>query len=247
MNRKLTSVTSVVFHTKGLTLLQGRTPALAPGVALASQSTGSWQLTSLSSSNRPLWMKHCTRVFILFWLFISTSCTLVKPNEIPKPNLPPIAMPTLKNTCGDNLNYMTAVNRMTTEQKKLELNWLDQELDQSESYCSILHLGMILSTPGSKFQKDKKAIKLFEKILTINDVSSSDEKFARLIVPHIKQRQGLRNKIGVMDKALKKYQTKNATLNKRITVLQAQINQLKKLETEIEKKEQSVITIPVPE
>lgn len=148
--------------------------------------------------------------------------------------------------CGDPLRYQNIISRMTPDERQMELNKLDAELETTDSYCPILHLAMMLSTPVPDIQNDRKSVKLFEKVQSMRDVTPDDMEFTEVSLNHLRQRQGLRNRIGAFAKELQLNKKYNTILEQKITVLQSQIEQLKSLEVEMGKKEQSVI-VPVAE
>ncbi len=150
-----------------------------------------------------------------------------------------LPLPAIEQGCGNNIAYMNSLISMNAEQYEPELERLDAKLDQSDSYCGVLHLAMLLSTPAPEVQNDSKAVKLYRKVLQMRGVNGTDQEFTEIFLAHTKQRQLLRNRIGAFDKELQKYKKENG-------LLKLQIEQLKSLEAEIEKKEQSVIT-PVSE
>ncbi|MCB1755733.1 MAG: hypothetical protein KDJ38_09435 [Gammaproteobacteria bacterium] len=154
---------------------------------------------------------------------------------------PPAPQPALVQTCGNPLQYQKLLAGMIEEERQQELDRLDQELESSDSYCTVLHLAIMLSTPAGDVQNDSKSIKLYEKVQTMEAVSVDDMDFTIVNLNHLRQRQDLRNRIGAYDKELQANKKQNKNLQQQITVLQSQIEQLKSLEVEIGKKEQSVI------
>ena len=86
--------------------------------------------------------------------------------------------------------------------------------------------------PGSKQQNDIQALILLNDLKLSGTLTKSDQQFNDMLLQHVSQRQELRNMIGSQDERLKKTET--------------QIDQLKDIEVEIDKKERSV-TSPIDE
>jgi hypothetical protein len=86
--------------------------------------------------------------------------------------------------------------------------------------------------PGSKQQNDKKALTLLKDLKQAEMLSEDDQRFNNMLLQHVSQRQELRNMIGSQDQLLKQTET--------------QLDQLKSIEVEIDKKERSVSS-PVDE
>lgn len=105
------------------------------------------------------------------------------------------------------------------------------EVNKSDA-CSRLQEAIRFSMPGSKDQNDRKAINIMTELKDNELLSDIDQRFNILLLQHVSQRQELRNLIGSQDKRLKKTET--------------QLDQLKDIETEMDKKERSV-TSPVDE
>ncbi len=86
--------------------------------------------------------------------------------------------------------------------------------------------------PGSIQQNDIQALILLNELKLSGTLSKSNQQFNDMLLQHVSQRQDLRNMIGTEDEPLKKTET--------------QIDQLKDIEVEIDKKERSV-TSPIDE
>ena len=118
----------------------------------------------------------------------------------------------------------------------------DKELPSTETHippadndihaCFKLQEAIRLSMPGSKQQNDIQALTLLKDLKLSGALSKSDQQFNDMLLQHVSQRQDLRNMIGTQDERLKKTET--------------QIDQLKDIEVEIDKKERSVAS-PIDE
>ena len=133
--------------------------------------------------------------------------------------------------CGDPLDYYSELSSQT-----------DKELSSTESHglsadndthaCFKLQEAIRLSMPGSKQQNDIQALILLKDLKLSGALTKSDQLFNDMLLQHVSQRQDLRNMIGSQDERLKKTET--------------QIDQLKDIEVEIDKKERSVAS-PIDE
>jgi hypothetical protein len=133
--------------------------------------------------------------------------------------------------CGNPLDYYNELSVQT-----------DKELSPTEAHalpagddthaCFKLQEAIRLSMPGSKQQNDIQALILLNDLKLSGILSKSDQQFNDMLLQHVSQRQDLRNMIGSQDEQLKKTET--------------QIDQLKDIEVEIDKKERSVAS-PIDE
>lgn len=125
----------------------------------------------------------------------------------------------------------------------------DDETDVTKSSadaCIKLREAFRLSTPYSKYQSDKKALVLLKELKHNTALPVNDLHINNLLLQHVSQRQKLRTVIGAQDQRLKKSEAKNTVLQNQLKTLQSQLDQLKNIEVEIDKKERSV-TSPIGE
>ena len=133
--------------------------------------------------------------------------------------------------CENPLDYY---NELSAEEDK-ELSSAETHAlpaDNETHACFNLQQAIRLSMPGSKQQNDIQALTLLKDLKLSGELSKSDQQFNDMLLQHVSQRQDLRNMIGSQDERLKKTET--------------QIDQLKDIEVEIDKKERSV-TSPIDE
>ncbi len=133
--------------------------------------------------------------------------------------------------CGNPLDYYSKLSVQTAnEQSPTEPHALSNGNDTHA--CFKLQEAIRLSMPGSKQQNDIQALILLKDLNLNGTLSRSNQQFNDMLLQHVSQRQELRNMIGSQDERLKKTET--------------QIDQLKDIEVEIDKKERSV-TSPIDE
>ena len=133
------------------------------------------------------------------------------------------------------------------------------QLDNSSDACLKLRQAVIFSMPGSKQQCDEKALLILKDLKHKETLSDKDQKFNNMLLQHVSQRQYLRKMIATQALNLKKIKTQNIELQEKIKIVQAkevqntvlrnhlitlqsQLDQLKNIEVEIDKKERSVIS-----
>lgn len=108
--------------------------------------------------------------------------------------------------------------------------------------CIKLREAIILSMPDSKNQNDKMALDLLKELKQTATLSNPDARFANQLFLQLQQRMELRNLIGSQVKKRLHIEAENRTLKSQLDTLQSQLNQLKNIEIEIERKERSVIS-----
>lgn len=108
--------------------------------------------------------------------------------------------------------------------------------------CKKLRKAIRLSMPGSKNQNDEKALNILNELAQSSTLTGRDIKFSLLLLQHVSLRQQLRKRIETQEKRLMNSEQKNSALKSQLEILQSQLDQLKKLEIEIDKKERSVIS-----
>lgn len=119
-------------------------------------------------------------------------------------------------------------------------------VENSTDVCLKLREAIRLSMPGSKQQNDKKALVLLEDLKHTHVLSGSNLLFNNMLLQHVSQRQNLRITIDTQEKRLINTETQNTVLRNQLKTLQSQLDLLKNIEVEIDKKERSV-TSPINE
>ena len=145
--------------------------------------------------------------------------------------------------CGDLLNYHSGIAAQTNEETPA-VNATISSVEQAPDACPKLRKAISLSMPGHNDQNDKEALELLKGLKRTGMLSGSDLQFSNMLLQHVSQRQGLREDITAQEQRLVEVEKQNAVLRNRITTLQSQLNQLKNIEVEIDKKERS-LTSPI--
>lgn len=182
----------------------------------------------------------------LAWLFtLQTGCMRSQVIEAPQPPAPRLIPTTIEKAvfanCHDILIYHISRPNPTLMTSRVETA---HALPHKEALnaCIKLNEAIKLSTPGEKKQDDKRAMTLLKELHQDGVLVGSDLLYSKLMYQHISQSQALRKSIDTLKKHLKKTEAQNTKLKNQLGTLQSQLDQLKNIEIEIEKKERSVIS-----
>jgi hypothetical protein len=141
----------------------------------------------------------------------------------------------------DPLDFYNAIHVLDdTEADAKSSNTMHTEKFRQD--CLKLLKAIKLSMPGTKNQNDEKALSLLNELTQNSTLVGRDLKFSRLLLQHVSQRQQFRTKLELLQKRRIIVEQKNTALTNQIETLQSQLDQLKNIEIEIDKKERSVIS-----
>lgn len=148
-------------------------------------------------------------------------------------------------SCGDPLIYYCGLAARTNEEiSAVDTTTLSGE--HATDACPKLRKAIFLSLPGNNQQNDQDALELLKDLKRTGMLSGSDLRFSSMLLQHVSQRQDLREHITAQEKRLVEVETQNTVLRNQLTTLQSQLDQLKNIEVEIDKKERS-LTSPTNE
>ncbi len=179
---------------------------------------------------------------LLCCLIMQTSCIPGNTQNVP------VKKATLKiqpSACADLLSYNNKLAAQTDEQPSKKSNLISATKNSTKA-CLKLREAIELSIPGSDHQSNSKALALLKDLKRSKILIERDQQFSNLLLQHISQRQKLHQIISTQKNQLKKIKIKNTVLHNQLDTLQSQLNQLKNIEVEIDKKERSV-TSPIGE
>lgn len=178
----------------------------------------------------------CSIVVCISILQASCAPSMRKDEQVP---LQAGAADTQPQACGDPLIYFSKLTAQTNgELSKTAKPPLS--MDDSTNVCRKFHKAIFLSMPDNEQQDDVEALKLLQELERTGALSGHDLLFNNMLLRHISQRQDLRAKIAAQNERLDEVEIKNTALLNRITILQSQLDQLKNIEVEIDKKERSL-------
>lgn len=141
--------------------------------------------------------------------------------------------------CGDLLSYHCGLAAQTNEETP-NIDATIFPVEHAPDACTKLRKAIFLSIPGHNQQNDKEALELLKDLKRTGMVSGSYLQFSNMLLQHVSQRQDLRDYITAQQHRLVEVETQNTVLRNRLTTLQSQLNQLKDIEVEIDKKERSL-------
>ena len=142
-------------------------------------------------------------------------------------------------TCEDPLNYYSRLAAQADDEPStVKTNSL--AVENSTDWCLKLREAIRLSMPGSEQQSDIEALVLLQDLRRTGALSGSNLKFNNMLLEHVSQRQDLRKMLAAQQQRLIKTETQNTVLRNQLKILQSQLEQLKNIEVEIDKKERTV-------
>ncbi len=94
--------------------------------------------------------------------------------------------------CTNSYKYLESFAEKSETELLAEINAIDQALELTTSYCPKLKLAIFLSTPTSIIQSDTKSIRLYQHLLSTDQLSATDRAFIETQLKHISQRESLR-------------------------------------------------------
>jgi len=142
-------------------------------------------------------------------------------------------------TCGDSLNYYSQLEAQENDEPSTA-NTNTLPVENSTDVCLKLREAIRLSMPGSEQQNDKEALVLLQELKRTGVLSGSSLQFNNMLLEHVSQRQYLHKTLDAQQKRLIKVETQNTILRNQLNTLQSQLEQLKNIDVEIDKKERKV-------
>lgn len=168
---------------------------------------------------------------------LQTGCVQNDPKKV---SVPAEATAVEAQSSCDPLGYYNELARADDKPSTTETSiW---HVASSTNACLKLREAIRLSMPGRKQQNDKKALELLKDPERSGVLSDSDLRFNNMLLQHVSQRQNLRKMIAGQEKRLVKTEAQNTVLRNQLKILESQLDQLKNIEVEIDKKERSVTT-----
>ena len=166
---------------------------------------------------------------------LQTGCVQNNPKKV---SVPAEATVVEAQSSCDPLGYYNEQAQADDKPSTTETNiW---HVESSPNACLKLREAIRLSMPGGKQQNDKKALELLKDLERTGVLSNSNVRFSNMLLQHVSQRQNLRKMIGAQEKRLVKIEAQNTVLRNQLKIVESQLDQLKNIEVEIDKKERSV-------
>ncbi len=180
----------------------------------------------------------------LIGIFIlQTSCMHSSVNNVPTPIVVTHVLENCPTYCNfDALDDYSAGQDPVVSTESITKVSDDTSGETETEACVKLREAIMLSMPDDKNQNDKIALELLKELIQDSTLSSRDIFFSNQLFLQVQQRLELRKLISAQKKHRLKIEVENKTLKGQLDTLQSQLNQLKNIEVEIEKKERSVIS-----
>ena len=169
---------------------------------------------------------------------LQTSCATSNLKGIQTP-IEATAADARPTTCGDSLNYYSQLEAQANDEPSTA-NTNTLPVENSTDVCLKLREAIRLSMPGSEQQNDKEALVLLQELKRTGVLSGSSLQFNNMLLDHVSQRQNLHITLDAQQKRLIKAETQNTVLRNQLKTLQKQLEQLKNIDVEIDKKERKV-------
>ena len=141
--------------------------------------------------------------------------------------------------CGDPFVFYSELAAQTDEAFSTS-DMTPLSVENDTAVCPKLRKAIFLSLPGSKTQNDKEALEILQELERTGVLSGQDLLFIDMLLQHVYQRQDLRDKIAAQEVRLVDVEQQKTELLNQLTTLQSQLDQLKNIEVEIDKKERSL-------
>ena len=151
----------------------------------------------------------------------------------------PDAVDARPSLCGDPLAYFGEIAAQTNEASSTS-DTTPLSVENDTEVCPRLHKAIFLSLPGSKAQNDKEALEILQELKRTGMLSDHDLLFIDMLLQHVFQRQDLHDRIAAQEVRLADAEQQKAELLNQLTTLRSQLDQLKTIEVEIDKKERSL-------
>lgn len=175
---------------------------------------------------------------VVYISILQSSCT---PSNMKSVQTPAEANPTIAQPppCGDPLAHYGGLAARTSK-KPSTADASGFPIEQVPEVCHKLQEAILLSMPGNDQQNDKAALVLLQDLARTDMPSDRDQQFNNMLLQHVSQRQELREQIDAQQKRLLEAEKNNTVLRNQLNTLQSQIDQLKNIEVEMDKKERSL-------
>jgi len=169
---------------------------------------------------------------------LQTSCTMSNLKGIQTP-IEATGADARPPNCDDSLNYYSQLAAQAND-KPSTVNTNTLPVENSTDVCLKLREAIRLSMPGSEQQSDKEALVLLQDLKRTGVLSGSSLQFNNMLLEHVSQRQYLHKTLDAQQNRLIKVETQNTILRNQLKTLQSQLEQLKNIDVEIDKKERKV-------
>ncbi len=192
-------------------------------------------------------MKHKQSLLLICFVVATiwlTGCTTSVPEPAP-PSEPErvvhtvIASPPV--VCGPLDEFLLDSQKLSGEQKSALINQLSG-YDENEFSCDRLKTGLLFSQIGKTVDEDDLAIEILLEYQNSEELNDAEIRLIGLVIQHTKDRKRLHILLKQLGDKLIAEQALSETMSTDLLTLQQKLNQLQKIEADINETEQSIST-----
>lgn len=183
---------------------------------------------------------------------VIVGCVPLQPPPIPEIPLPPpvpqaqtriihTVNTSEEGSCGSLQDFVIDAQKLKQKARK-------ELLDQLSSYeggkfsCDRLKTGLLLSQIGKTVNEDSLAIEILDEYANADQLDEENQQLVQLLLFQSKERKRLHVLLGKLGERLVAQKALSKTMSENLITLQQKMNQLQKLETDINETEQSIAT-----
>jgi len=159
-----------------------------------------------------------------------------------KPRIVHTVIPTEEeDSCGSLQEFVIDAQKLTQKDRKTLLDKLSQTEGEQFS-CDKLKTGLLLSQIGKTPKEDSLAIEILQKYQDTDELKEDNQQLVQLLLYQSQERKRLHLLLNNLGEQLVTQKSLNTTMSDNLLALQQKIDQLQKLETDINETEQSIAT-----
>jgi hypothetical protein len=181
-------------------------------------------------------------VFGALWL---SGCVTAVPEPAPAPEPEQRVVHTVitnpPTVCGPLDEFLVDSQKLTGEQTTTLINQLSG-YDENEFSCDRLKTGLLFSQIGKTVDEDDLAIEILSEYQNSDQLNESENRLIDLQIQHSEDRKRLHILLKQLGDKLIAEQALSKTMSTDLLTLQQKLNQLQKIEADINETEQSIST-----
>ncbi|MGI9317270.1 MAG: hypothetical protein ACR2QW_08080 [bacterium] len=191
-------------------------------------------------------MKHRQLALLLFFAStilttvgcVSTSTEIVDSTE-QEPRVVHTVVASPPSVCGALDEFLIDAHKLDGSQRSTLINELSG-FDPNEFSCDRLKTGLLFSQIGKSMSEDDQAIEILAEFRGSDKLNESEHRLIDLVIQHSEERRRLHILLKQLGDKLIAEQTLSKTMSTDLLTLQQKLNQLQKIEADINETEQSI-------
>ena len=181
---------------------------------------------------------------------VVVGCVPIQPPAIPDIPLPPPVPQTRvvhtvntseEGSCGSLHDFVIDAQKLKQKARKELLDQLSR-YEGGKFSCDRLKTGLLLSQIGKTVNEDSLAIEILDEYENADQLDEENQQLVQLLLFQSKERKRLHVLLGKLGERLVAQKALSKTMSGNLITLQQKMNQLQKLETDINETEQSIAT-----